>query len=820
MHTLFRLESRAVVSFKSMSSKLLTVCGGTIGALLIGGSALVMHETSGVVEALSRDYTLALAGKAASEVVSDLSSAGAAARTMAEAIASYHQSGGRDRLTVLEMLKPNLKSSKVVFGSWVFTAPNAWDGLDSLEMGKTARGANSSGHFMPYFAQPGGKVVLEPAEDQNVYNEEFYTASAASRDAAITEPYSYTVSGRTVLLTSVTYPVISGGKLIGVAGLDLELGGLAADLAKIRPFGDGRVTLLSKTGKWVVSSNPGLLTKSYGDAGSEVVQSALKTGAPAFVPGIVVDGINVERLVYPVSINGLNAKWAVVVDVPSATINASSKRLAIMLLVGGILILLAVLASLYAATRAIVQLKFSAMHDELTTLPNRTLFERTARRSIASGASQFALLFIDVDNFKTINDARGHVFGDTVLQKIAARLARVTPKGGLLARLAGDEFVMKVDGAKDEDIKEIATQLASDLKETMSRVLEVDGTSVNASVSVGISSFPQDGTNLPDLLKNADAAMYQSKQQGRNTFSFYHPRLGAEAQERLKIETELRFAVGREQLELHLQPQLCLSSEWICGAEALLRWRHPELGNVSPAKFIPIAEESGLIIEIGQWVIEEACTHLKAWHNAGVMRLPMAINVSAIQLRQPEFIPDLLECVRKSGVDPQDLDLEITERVALTDSDLILSRLKDLKGAGFSLSMDDFGTGYSNLGYLQSFPLDKLKIDRSFVIGIESNANARAIVRAIIALGRSLNVELVAEGVETAGQAHLLRELGCHLGQGYLYSRPLPAAEFINFHNIHLLRAAKALSEAGWRRQEPPAAQISAELFPSVRTSA
>jgi methyl-accepting chemotaxis protein len=344
-----------LLRIRSVSTKLLAVGGATIGALLVAASVLVMRETAQTVAGLSDEYSVSLATAAARDVSADLGILGATARTMAEDIAAYHSSGSRDRSTVLNTLRPRLDGSPLILGSWFFAAPDAWDGQDAVNAGKTANGANANGRLMPYFARPDGEVVLEPLEDAAVYGEEFYKSPASSRKATITDPYSYEVSGKKILMTSVAYPVVSNGQLIGVAGLDIALSDLTSELGKIKPFGDGRLLLLSRSGKWVSHPDAQVLTKTYGDAGQDLVQRSLSDGQPVHVADFSEGGIAMERWITPVELKGLNTHWAVVMDAPKTTVAAPQQRIFAKLAIGSSVIVLAVLASLLLAARLIVQ---------------------------------------------------------------------------------------------------------------------------------------------------------------------------------------------------------------------------------------------------------------------------------------------------------------------------------------------------------------------------------------------------------------------------------------------------------------------------------
>lgn len=425
------------------------------------------------------------------------------------------------------------------------------------------------------------------------------------------------------------------------------------------------------------------------------------------------------------------------------------------------------------------KIAFLATHDSLTGLPNRALFSERASRSIARSRETgigLALLFIDLEQFKRLNDAQGHMVGDAALVAVAAELRARIGVDDTVARIGGDEFVVILTG--QDDAARAATRFATDIKARLGRPLHVPDRDVSLTASVGISLFPAHGDSVGELLRHADAAMYVAKSRGRNDFVFFSPEMGVAAAERLDLENHLARALALGQLELHYQPQVGLASGTTVGVEALLRWRHPSWGLVPPATFIPIAEESGLILAIGEWVLRTACAQNKSWQEAGLPRLPVAVNISPAQLRQAGFVESVSRVMAETGLDPRYLELEITESMVTSRTESMVARLKALRALGVLLSIDDFGTGYSNLGYLTAFALDRLKIDQSFIRDLPSDPNASSIVGAIMAMGRSLGLRIMAEGVETAEQADFLRGIGCDDAQGFLYGRPTDAEEF------------------------------------------
>ena len=415
-----------------------------------------------------------------------------------------------------------------------------------------------------------------------------------------------------------------------------------------------------------------------------------------------------------------------------------------------------------------------ARHDALTDLPNRTLFgERLVEALADAGETDpetIAVLCLDLDRFKSVNDTLGHAVGDALLRQVTRRLCEAVGDGdGTVARLGGDEFALLLPRVRPE----VAGRLAKRLVEEVGRDYEIDGQRAHVGLSVGIALAPTDGRDPEQLLRAADMALYRAKEEGRGTFRFFEPGMNARMQARRELEFDLRQALADDQFELHYQPLVALATDRIVGFEALVRWAHPTRGLIAPAAFIPLAEEVGLIVPLGAWVLREACREAATW--PGEVRV--AVNLSPVQFSDPDLVATVVAALADAGLDSRRLELEITEGVLLQEGEATLSTLHRLKALGVRIAMDDFGTGYSSLSYLQRFPFDKIKIDRSFVADIVTRADAVAIVRAVTSLGASLGIETVAEGIETPEQLKRLRLEGCTQVQGYLISRPKPARE-------------------------------------------
>jgi len=420
----------------------------------------------------------------------------------------------------------------------------------------------------------------------------------------------------------------------------------------------------------------------------------------------------------------------------------------------------------------------AAQHDFLTGLPNRLLLNDRLGQAIAMAkrhGEQVAVLFLDLDGFKHINDSLGHSAGDKLLRSVARRLLDCVRTPDTVSRQGGDEFIALLQELEHpKDAEAAARRMLYAVAETHS----INDHDLHVSASIGISIYPEDGLDAETLIKNADTAMYQAKEGGRQSFKFFKPEMNVRAVDRQTLEEDLRHALERKELSLEYQPKINLKTGAITGAEALLRWAHPTRGSIPPAQFIPIAEDSGLILPIGAWVLREACTQAQAWVRAGLPAGTMAVNVSAVQFRSENFLKDLFAILDDTGMDPRSLELEVTEGVLMKHPDLAVPILRTLREKGVQVSVDDFGTGYSSLGYLQQFPLDALKIDQSFVRRITTNPDDTTIVCAIVAMGQSLHLRVIAEGVETVEDMAFLKAKDCDEAQGFYFSHPVPAHEF------------------------------------------
>ena len=421
-------------------------------------------------------------------------------------------------------------------------------------------------------------------------------------------------------------------------------------------------------------------------------------------------------------------------------------------------------------------INFQAYHDLLTKLPNRALLRDRLSLAINQAKREnesLAVMFLDLDRFKNINDSLGHMIGDELLQQVSIRLKECIRAGDTLARFGGDEFTLMLP--KLHEGREDAIKLAAKITNTLKQPFNVDGHELYVSTSIGIALYPQDGIDIDSLIKHADVAMYHVKGQGKNGYQFYSNEMNVPYLEKLSMDTGIHKALDNKEFHLVYQPQINLRTGEIVGVEALLRWNHPEHGSISPAEFIPFAEESGLIIDIGLWVIKTACAELSRWRAAGLPEIKMAINISARQLMEDSIVEDIINIMKDYDLPGHCVELEITENAIMTDMDSVIHKLKELSKNGISISIDDFGTGYSSLSYLHKLPIQTLKIDRIFLKESRIHNSDNTIINTIVAMAKGLNLNVIAEGVETQAQLDYLREIDCCEAQGYLFGKPLSA---------------------------------------------
>jgi diguanylate cyclase (GGDEF)-like protein/PAS domain S-box-containing protein len=439
-----------------------------------------------------------------------------------------------------------------------------------------------------------------------------------------------------------------------------------------------------------------------------------------------------------------------------------------------------------AARVASLEMSRVAQHDVLTNLPNRALFNDRLSQAISLAerqSKQLAVLFVDLDQFKRINDSLGHSVGDRLLRSVARRLVACVRRTDTVSRLGGDEFLILLSQIEHS---EDAAITARKILRAVAAPHVIDSKSLDVNVSIGGSTYPADAQNAETLVSYADVAMYEAKQQGRNSYQFFRTDMRARMATRVALERDLRCALGRNEFRLHYQPKVNFQTGQCTGMEALLRWQHPERGLLSAATFVPIAEECGLIVAIGQWVLLEACRQARAWSDLGLKVLPVAVNVSAVEFRARDFLSGIRAVLIATGLDPQDLELELTEGVLMQDAESAVVTLLALKAMGVKLAVDDFGTGFSSFTYLRRFPVDTLKVDKSFVHEITEDSDGTTIVNAMINIGKSLKQRVVAEGVDTRSQLDFLQRHGCNEGQGYYFSHPITAEQVEKLFNTEV----------------------------------
>ncbi|QZY53793.1 putative bifunctional diguanylate cyclase/phosphodiesterase [Crassaminicella profunda] len=423
-------------------------------------------------------------------------------------------------------------------------------------------------------------------------------------------------------------------------------------------------------------------------------------------------------------------------------------------------------------------IKYQAYHDALTELPNRELAKDRLNLALTHAHKNnqiVGVIFLDIDRFKRINDTLGHPIGDMLLQGAAKRLREYMDEGDTVGRLGGDEFIILL-----EDIKSVQNiiKVVHKIFHAFEKPFLLKNDEIYVTASIGISIYPSDGENMESLMKNAEVAMYRAKEKGKNTYQLYTPKMSERAYEQLAIENDMYKALEKDEFILYYQPQVQTTTGEIIGAEALIRWKHPKLGLISPAKFIPLAEETGFIVPLGEWVLRKACEQNRIWQKKGLKNIQVAVNLSPLQFKQKDLIEKITKIIQETGIRPEDLELEITESNAMLDPDFTIKTLKALNNMGIQLAIDDFGTGYSSLAYFKSFPIHKIKIDQSFIRDINEDESNRAIVLAIIGIAKSLGLKSIAEGVETKEQLKALKKHGCQQIQGYFFSPPVRPEEF------------------------------------------
>ena len=673
-----------------------------------------------------------------------------------------------------------------------------------------------------------GKSDLElcPPETAHKYMADERRVITTGQPLVEEEEYVITADGGKVWILTTKVPVrADDGAIIGLVGVshDITARKLSdalrdgqADILEMIALGDPLETILARLARLIESQLPGILASVMlvDETGGALRNAAAPSLPPAYVDGIgrVRIGPNagscgtaafrrapvfvVDTLADPLwadyhalaATHGLRSCWSTPIASRQGQVlgtfalyshtarepTASDKRmLDIATNMAGI-----------AIERKLAEdrIQFMATHDALTGLPNRTLLKDRLNQAILV-AKRFgrgvAVVFVDLDNFKVVNDSLGHNAGDELLRTVAGRILSQVRAADTVVRIGGDEFVIVLCD-QDQEAPSLSATLTR-IQDAIAEPVESEGRSFRVTSSLGVASYPADGDDAEALLSNADSAMYRAKEVGRDNFQFYRPEINLKVHEKFRMQEELRLALIRNEFVLHYQPQANLNTHSIFAAEALIRWKHPTRGLLAPASFIPLAEESGMIVPIGEWALNEACRQAKAWQAAGLPPVRVSVNVSPRQFKERQLTATVMQALQKSGLDAKFLELELTESLIMQDVDQAVGTMEELEKLGVQLSIDDFGTGYSSLSALKTFPVARLKIDRTFVKGLPSDADDMAVATAVISLGQKLNLKVIAEGVETAEQLAFLRANNCDEIQGYYVSRPIPPQDFEEF---------------------------------------
>jgi diguanylate cyclase (GGDEF)-like protein len=644
--------------------------------------------------------------------------------------------------------------------------------------------------FAISIADSEGNIVAStrPSDTAGVADQAHFQAPPEADELAVGRPRQFPGSARWYLQFSRRLEA-AGGSFAGVATISVEADYFVSSYEPARLGARGLLALLGTDGVFrarrsgeTVSAGDRtdyaaiLLAADEAEGGGKVLTNDWD-GAERYIsarrlfnfPLIVVVGLSVDEQLAVARVQGRAYLWRA---------SAGSVLLVLVLALLGRMSRQLALSRRLAAEEQVAhatRVEYLAYHDGLTTLPNRSLFSKLLGQSIQQARRyhrHLALLFLDLDRFKHINDTLGHEAGDQLLQQVAQRLKACLRESDTVARLGGDEFVVLLP---ELEAQEYAATVAQKILTTVARPFDLLGNEYRVTASVGIGIYPQDGPDEQTLTKNADVAMYQAKVEGKNKFQFYSAALNASSLERLTLESGLRHALARNEFRLEYQTKRDIRSGRISGFEALLRWRHPDLGTVAPMQFLPLAEETGLIVPIGRWVLQTACLQNVAWHKQGLPRLTMAVNLSARQFYDDRLLPDVAAILAESGMEAPLLELEITEQLLMRDTGKTLRVLGGLKAMGVRIAIDDFGIGYASLPTLKQFPLDTIKIDRSFIDKVSSISDDKSLAAAIIAMGRTLSLNVVAQGVETKEQAEFLSRSACDELQGFYLNKPEPA---------------------------------------------
>lgn len=747
----------------------------------------------------------------------------------------------QDREIIVEKLQKLLREQPQLLGVYTLWEPNAFDGKDDAYRNKNSYD-DDTGRFIPYAVRKDGEIqlhALEHYEDQ--VDGSYYQIPKRSKTFSLIEPYAYQVDGKTILMTSLVLPIMdTQGRFLGIVGADLSLDSVQKHIEEVRPLG-GYANIITTENKYLANgSNSELVMQPYERWSDDNELEAMKGTKPYFRYTRDADGSGtVLRMFYPIVIK--NAIWHIETVIPKKnmltefykslweSLMITAFALLFITLMMGLLVRKIILVNIHKVVQATSEVSFGnenkkldiqtndefefmakhfnhmidqrkeaqllieyqSTHDLLTGLPNRYAYLLHVEGKVSSRTAMedghLALLFIDLDRFKVINDTLDHAMGDQLLKKVSERIVQVVQDKGRVFRFGSDEFIALL-----ENVSHLhqALHTAEDILSGIAEPLRLRDRMFYITASIGMSIHHEllPGTG-EQLVKESDIAMYVAKKE-RNTCKIYSPSMNDVPKKEIMLENSMLNALELGQFMLYYQPKIDVKTGRINGAEALIRWKHPELGMVSPLDFIPIAEKTGFIIPLGEWVLYTACRQMSEWERMGLPRLTVSVNMSMIQFQQKQIVHTIERILSDAGIRPEQIELEITESIFMDNQEYTLKILHELQQLGVKLSLDDFGTGYSSLSYLQNIPLHTLKLDKSFISDIVSDYKKQMIFKSVVVIAHNLNLRVVTEGVETEEELRVIREHNCDAVQGYIFSPPVPAPKFAKLYMDHLTAEA------------------------------
>ncbi|MBD2870946.1 bifunctional diguanylate cyclase/phosphodiesterase [Paenibacillus arenilitoris] len=752
------------------------------------------------------------------------------------ALRQMHSDNRGDRELVADMLRQSLREHPELLGVYTLWEPDAFDGNDAANRNKTAYD-DGTGRFIPYAVHEDGEIRMYPLTDyEDKELGSYYQVPKRTKRFSLIEPYAYRIVDRSVLMTSLVKPILDGqGRFLGIVGADISLASVQEDIEAVRPLG-GYANIITAGNKYLAcGGNAELIMQPYRMWSDERALEALKGAEPrhAYTPGDDGEG-NVLRMFHPIAIK--DSLWHIETVIPKnnmlsdyykslkESIVIAVLALVFLTVMMTLLVQRIILVNIQKVVRATSEdldggergrliietndefesmakhfndmmdqrkkaeslIEYQSTHDLLTGLPNRyayhRLFEAKAMEETAQEDGHMALLFIDLDRFKLINDTLDYALGDQLLQEVAMRIANAVGGKGKVFRFGGDEFIALMGRIPHLHQAQLVSE---DVLETIAEPIYLRERIFYMTASIGMSVHRELTPNTGDqLVKEADIAMYVAKKE-RNTCKLYSPSMNDVPKKELMLENSMFKALEEEQFTLFYQPKIDVATGRIYGAEALIRWRHPDFGMVSPLEFIPLAEKTGFIIPLGEWVLRKACMQISEWERMGLPLLSVSVNMSMIQFQQKQIVHTIERAIAAAGIRPEQIELEITESIFMDNPEHTLKILHELQQLGVKLSLDDFGTGYSSLSYLQNIPLHTLKLDKSFISDIVSDFKKQMIYKSVIVIAHHLNLKVVTEGVETEDEMSIIREHNCDAVQGYIYSPPVPAAKFAQIYTEH-----------------------------------